>query len=87
MTAATTRPGVVAVAVRGALDLVHAVAFERRMLELEADRPERLVVDLREVSFLDSVGLARLIAAHRRAQRDRRRVTFVRGAQARKSVG
>jgi len=50
------------------------------MLELEADRPERLVVDLREVSFLDSVGLARLIAAHRRAQRDRRRVTFVRGA-------
>ncbi len=80
MSAVDARPGVVHVTVRGELDLVHAVAFDRRLLDVEADRPELLVVDLREVTFVDSVGLAQLISAHRRAQRDRRRVVWVGGS-------
>jgi anti-sigma B factor antagonist len=72
--------GAVSVALHGELDLEHAYAFDAQLRELEADEPPCLVLDLRELTFLDSCGLARLLAARRRARKARRRLVIVRGS-------
>jgi anti-sigma B factor antagonist len=74
--------GAVRVALRGELDLEHAYTFDEELRRVEGTRPPCLVLDLRGLSFLDSCGLARLLAAHRRARRERRRLLFVRGSAA-----
>ena len=72
----------VRVALRGELDLEHAYTFDEEMRRVEAVRPSCLVIDLRGLSFLDSSGLARLLAANRRARREKRRLVLVRGTKA-----
>jgi anti-anti-sigma factor len=74
--------GAVRVALRGELDLEHAYTFDEELRRVEGARPPCLVLDLRGLSFLDSCGLARLLAAQRRARRERRRLLFVRGGAA-----
>src|SRR3954463_8553916 len=74
--------GAVRVALRGELDLEHAYTFDEELRRVEAERPPCLVLDLRGLSFLDSSGLARLLAANRRARRDRRRLLLIRGSAA-----
>ena len=74
--------GAVRVALRGELDLEHAYTFDEELKRVEGARPSCLVLDLRGLSFLDSCGLARLLAAHRRAKRERRRLLLVRGGPA-----
>ena len=69
------------VALRGELDLEHAYTFDEEMRRVERERPHCLVLDLRGLSFLDSCGLARLLAARRRARRERRRLMLVRGSK------
>ena len=75
-------PGVVCVALTGELDLTRAYSFDEEMRALEAMDFQRIVLDLRQVSFIDSAGLARIIAARRRAQRASRHLTIVRGPAA-----
>lgn len=72
--------GAVCVALRGELDLEHAYTFDEELRLIERDRPHCLVLDLRGLSFLDSCGLARLLAARRRARRERRRLLLIRSA-------
>jgi anti-sigma B factor antagonist len=72
--------GAVRVALRGELDLEHAYTFDEELRRVEGKRPACLVLDLRGLSFLDSSGLARLLAANRRAKRDRRKLLLVRGS-------
>ena len=72
-------PGTMRIALHGELDLAHAYTFDEELRLVEAAKPARIVLDLRELSFLDSCGLARLLAARRRARRDRRRLLLVRG--------
>ena len=74
--------GAVCVALRGELDLEHAYTFDEEMRRVERGRPHCLVLDLRGLSFLDSCGLARLLAARRRARREKRRLLLVRGGAA-----
>ncbi len=74
--------GAVRIALRGELDLEHAYTFDEELRRVEAERPPCLVLDLRGLSFLDSSGLARLLAARHRARRDRRRLLLVRGSAA-----
>jgi anti-sigma B factor antagonist len=74
--------GAVRVALRGELDLEHAYTFDEEMRRVEAARPSCLVIDLRGLSFLDSSGLARLLAANRRAHREHRRLLLVKGGRA-----
>jgi anti-sigma B factor antagonist len=74
--------GAVRVALRGELDLEHAYTFDEELRRVERERPPCLVLDLRGLSFLDSSGLARLLAANRRARRDRRKLLLVRGGAA-----
>jgi anti-anti-sigma factor len=74
--------GAVRVALRGELDLEHAYGFDEELRRVEGGTPPCVVLDLRGLSFLDSAGLARLLAARRRAQRARRRLLLVRGGPA-----
>src|SRR3982750_526459 len=72
--------GAVRVALRGELDLEHAYTFDEELRRVEGERPPCLVLDLKGLSFMDSCGLARLLAANRRAHRERRRLVLVRGS-------
>jgi anti-sigma B factor antagonist len=53
------------VALAGELDLYNAPAVRKALLEAAARRPRRLVVDLGEVTFLDSTALGALVEARR----------------------
>ena len=75
-------PGAVRFALKGELDLAHAYTFDEELRTVEATRPSAVVIDLRELTFLDSCGLARLLAARRRARRLGHRLLLVRGSAA-----
>jgi anti-sigma B factor antagonist len=70
------------VALEGEIDLAAAPEAERRIAEAEARKPALLVVDLREVTFMDSSGLRVLLTAHRRAEQAGRGFALVKGGQA-----
>jgi anti-sigma B factor antagonist len=72
-------PGAIRIGLRGELDLAHAYTFDEELRRVEEARPSCIVLDLRELSFLDSCGLARLLAARRRARRLGHRLVLVRG--------
>jgi anti-sigma B factor antagonist len=74
--------GAVRLALRGELDLEHAYTFDEELRRVEANRPDCVVLDLRGLTFIDSSGLARLLAARHRARRARRRLLLVRGGAA-----
>ncbi|RKQ86658.1 anti-anti-sigma factor [Solirubrobacter pauli] len=71
--------GAVRIALRGELDLAHAYTFDEELRRVEDMRPTTVVLDLRKLTFLDSCGLARLLAARRRARRSGHRLLLVRG--------
>ena len=74
-------PGAVRVTLAGELDLGSAYAFDRRLLDIESRQPSMVVIDLREVTMLDSAGLGRLMSAHRRARRGGWRFVLVNGGR------
>ena len=55
--------GAVVVHLEGELDLYNAPEVRTALLELASEQPERLVVDLAEVAFVDSTALGVLIEA------------------------
>jgi anti-sigma B factor antagonist len=59
------RNGAAVVVVRGEVDLATAARF-RAALEAAASGSGRLEVDLRDTTFMDSTGIAALLAVHRR---------------------
>jgi anti-sigma B factor antagonist len=75
-------PGVVCIELQGELDLTRAYDFDRAVQAAERPDVQTVVVDLRGVTFLDSAGVARIIAARRRAERAGRRFAIVRGSRA-----
>lgn len=59
--------------VAGELDLANAGTLERELERLTDNGVENVKLDLRELEFIDSTGIAVLVAAHRRlAERDSR---------------
>jgi anti-anti-sigma factor len=72
--------GAVRIALRGELDLAHAYAFDEELRRVEEARPPCVVLDLRELVFLDSCGIARLLAARRRARKAGHRLLLVKGS-------
>src|SRR3712207_2211282 len=76
------RPGVMCVEVTGELDLSRAYEFDRDLQSAEAPEVRTIVVDLRGVSFVDSAGFARILAARRRAEQAGRRFAVLRGCRA-----
>ena len=72
----------VRVALSGELDLEHAYTFDEELRRVEAMQPDCICLDLRELTFLDSSGLGRLVAARRRSLKAKRRLVLVRGPAA-----
>src|SRR3712207_2318793 len=74
-------PNVMRVALRGELDLSRPLLLDSELQAVEAMRPDALVIDLRELDFVDSSGIARLIGARRRAMRGGWQLLVVRGGE------
>jgi anti-sigma B factor antagonist len=58
------------VSLSGELDLASAKALEAEFIRIEATSVSRIVVDLSELEFMDSTGIAVIMRAHKRAQND-----------------
>ena len=82
LTIAQLKEDAVKIVLRGELDLEHAYSFDEELKRVEANGPECICLDLRELTFLDSTGLSRLVAARRRAMKAGRRLVLVRGPAA-----
>ena len=67
--------GRVRVIVHGELDMETGPRAEEEIRRAESDKPEVLVLDLREVSFFDSTGLQLVLDADVRAREEGR--TFI----------
>lgn len=74
--------GAVAIRLRGALDLAYAYRFDDELRHAEREASSCLILDLRELDFVDSAGMSRILAARRRARRAGRRMVLVRGSRA-----
>jgi anti-sigma B factor antagonist len=72
--------GAVSVRLSGSLDLAYAYRFDDEVRHAERDASSCLVLDLRDLDFLDSAGMSRILAARRRARRAGRRLVLVRGS-------
>ena len=67
---ATRQRGLAAIVqVGGTLDLRGAPEFDCEIERLLRGDTKEILVDLRDVEFMDSIGLRSLVAAHRRALR------------------
>ena len=69
------------ISLRGELDLASSGALEEELVRVLASDAEQIVVDLRELDFMDSMGLGVLIKAHQGAQEAGKRLSLVRGGQ------
>lgn len=63
----------------GEFDIAAAPRVDGALAELEGERPPRIVLDLRGLTFLDSTGLRSLLGADARARGDGRRLTLIQG--------
>ena len=72
----------VTVAVAGELDLDSHGRLEEELRRVEELRPPVLVLDLRELEFMDSTGLRLVVGADSRAREEGRRFVVVRGGEA-----
>lgn len=66
----------------GELDLATAPILERRIIDLLQSGGQRLVVDLRAVSFIDSAGIHALVNAHQAARQAGRALSIIPGGPA-----
>jgi len=73
---------VVRVAPAGELDLATASALELQLLELRESGFDRIVLDLRRLTFMDSTGIALLLTEDRRARDNGHDFTLIRGSHA-----
>lgn len=64
----------------GELDMANASTLARELETLEANAAEEpITIDMRELEFIDSTGIAVLVAAHRRANAEgETRLRFIR---------
>ena len=74
--------GMVQLVLSGEFDLSSAAQIEDVLKELEERRPEVLVLDLRELTFMDSTGLRVMVSADARARDSARRLAIVQGPEA-----
>ena len=71
----------IVIAVRGELDLASSPALQEELDRVSASDAEMLIIDLRELDFMDSTGLSVLVRAHQRAEEQGRRLAMVKGPQ------
>jgi anti-sigma B factor antagonist len=71
----------VVIGVSGELDLASSPALEQELENRAAAAAEVVIIDLRQVEFMDSTGLSLLVRAHTRATEKGQRFVVVRGPQ------
>jgi anti-sigma B factor antagonist len=71
----------VVIGVSGELDLASSPALEQELERGSASRAEVVIVDLRNLEFMDSTGLSVLVRAHQRATENGQRFGVVKGPQ------
>jgi anti-sigma B factor antagonist len=69
------------IAISGELDLASSPALQEELDRVATSDAEMLVIDLRELDFMDSTGLSVLVRAHQRAEEQGRRLAMVKGPQ------
>jgi anti-sigma B factor antagonist len=79
MTVEQQTPDIFCVGLGGELDVSKAYTMDEELRAIERRAPSVIVLDLRELRFLDSSGLARILAAQRRAAKGKWRFAVVRG--------
>ncbi|MDX6376440.1 MAG: anti-sigma factor antagonist [Gaiellaceae bacterium] len=67
------------VVLSGELDISTAQPLEDDLRRIEAEGPELLVLDLQQLTFMDSTGLRLLITADARAREEGRRMVIIQG--------
>jgi anti-sigma B factor antagonist len=67
------------VVLRGELDLFSRPHLERELKRIETSDPERMIVDLSGLDFMDGAGMHALLGAQRRAQAVGREMSLRRG--------
>jgi anti-anti-sigma factor len=65
----------------GELDITAADLLVTRIKELADDSPDLVVIDLREVSFMDSTGLRSLLLARARGSEEEWSLKLIRGPE------
>ena len=71
----------VRLALTGELDIAGAARVEQELARIEQEAPGTIVLDLRELAFMDSTGLRVIVAADGRAREQARRLVIVRGSE------
>ena len=71
----------VVISVSGELDLASSPALEEELERVAQSDAQVVVVDLRNLEFMDSTGLSVLVRAHQRAEENGRRLGLVNGSQ------
>jgi anti-sigma B factor antagonist len=80
--ASSASDGTVTVTLRGELDLASVGALQERLTAVEQDAPSLIVLDLSDLSFIDSSGLRVLLLADGRAREDDRELVLTHSSDA-----
>ena len=73
------RDGVPIISLTGELDFSRVDMLEKELAGAEEGRPALLVLDLRELSFIDSGGVRGIVHAHQRAADEGRQLAVIKG--------
>lgn len=76
-----TTPDRVVIALRGELDLLGAPRLQREIEQANVDSRDVLVLDLKELEFVDSAGLRVILAAHERARSRGQEFALTKGSE------
>ena len=71
----------IVLSVSGELDLASSPALQEELQRAAASDSDLLIIDLRELDFMDSTGLSVLVRAHQRAEEQGRQLAMVKGPQ------
>jgi anti-sigma B factor antagonist len=69
------------IAVSGELDLASSPTLQEELDRVSASDADLLIIDLRDLDFMDSTGLSVLVRAHQRAEEQGRQLAMVKGPQ------
>ncbi|MGI8506799.1 MAG: STAS domain-containing protein [Solirubrobacteraceae bacterium] len=69
------------IVVRGELDLASSPELEEQLERVWDSGTELVVIDLRELEFMDSTGLSVIVRAHQRLTEEGRVLSLVKGSQ------
>lgn len=71
------RNGITSMALSGELDMATVPILEDQFADLEQNGAKAIVLDLRDLGFIDSSGLHALVRAHRRSETNGHRLLLV----------